>query len=113
LALAAVLLFEARVRSARGGAGAAQHWSSTGVAVWPLQLRLGNARHAVSVRAAAMDDYLVELGSDMVEVAIVHRDAGVVRFLMSGVQQSARFAVRDDTLYLDLDGEVFEVRDTT
>jgi geranyl-CoA carboxylase alpha subunit len=60
-----------------------------------------------------MDDYLVELGSDMVEVAIVHRDAGVVRFLMSGVQQSARFAVRDDTLYLDLDGEVFEVRDTT
>ena len=60
-----------------------------------------------------MDDYLVELGSDMVEVAIVHRDAGVLRFLMSGVQQSARFAVRDDTLYLDLDGEVFEVRDTT
>jgi geranyl-CoA carboxylase alpha subunit len=113
LALAAVLLFEARARSARGGAGAAQHWSSTGVAVWPLQLRLGDARHAVSISAAATDDYLVALGSDTVEVALVHRDVGVVRFLISGVQQSARFAVHDDTLYLDLDGEVFEVRDTT
>ena len=32
---------------------------------------------------------------------------------VSGVQQNARFAVRDDALYLDLDGDVFEVRDAT
>ncbi|MBI2749833.1 MAG: acetyl-CoA carboxylase biotin carboxyl carrier protein subunit [Burkholderiales bacterium] len=60
-----------------------------------------------------MDDYVVALGSDMVEVAVVHRNVGVVGFVISGVQQSARFAMHDDTLYLDLDGDVFEVRDTT
>ena len=113
LALAAVLLFEARARSTQGTAGAALRWSSTGIAVWPLQLRLGNAHHAVSVRAVGTSDYSVALGSNIVEVAIVNRDDGVVRFAISGVQQSARFAVRDDVLYLDLDGAVFEVRDAT
>ena len=29
------------------------------------------------------------------------------------MQQSARFALQDDVLHLDFDGEVFEVRDTT
>ncbi len=113
LALAAVLLFEARARSAPGDAGAARHWSSTGVAIWPLQFRLGDTHHAVSVMAVGASDYRVALGSDTVEVAIIHRDDGVVRFDISGVQQSAAFAVRGDTLYLDLDGDVFEVRDTT
>jgi len=113
LALAAVLLFEARARSAPGDAGAAQCWSSTGVAVWPLQLRLGDAHHAVSVTAEGANDYLIAIGSEWVEVAIVHRADGVVRFDLSGVQQSAHFAVRGDALYLDLDGDVFEVRDTT
>ena len=113
LALAAVLLFEARARSAPGDAGAAQRWSSTGVADWPLRLRLGDAHHAVSVTVVGTNDYLIVLGSERVEVAIVHRDDGIVRFDISGVQQNARFAVRDDALYLDLDGDVFEVRDTT
>jgi geranyl-CoA carboxylase alpha subunit len=114
LALAAVLLFEARARSAPGdAAGAAQCWSSTGVAVWPLQLRLGDVHHAVSVTVVGSDDYLIALGSERVEVAIVHRDDGVVHFDISGVQQSARFAAQDDALYLDLDGDVFEARDTT
>jgi geranyl-CoA carboxylase alpha subunit len=113
VALAAVLLFEARAQTAPSAAGAGQHWSSTGIAIWPLRMSLGNAHHAVGVMAVKTDDYLVALGSDKVEIAIVHRDDGVVRFIISGVQQSARFAVRDETLYLDLDGDVFEARDTT
>jgi geranyl-CoA carboxylase alpha subunit len=113
LALAAVLLFEARARSAPGDAGAAQCWSSTGVAVWPLQLRLGDAHHAVSVTAEGAKGYLIAIGGERVEVAIVHRDDGVVRFDISGVQQSTRFVVQDDALYLDLDGDIFEARDTT
>jgi geranyl-CoA carboxylase alpha subunit len=113
LALAAVLLFEARARSSPGDTGAAQRWSSTGVAVWPLRFRLGDAHHTVSVTVVGTNDYLIVLGSDRVEVAIVHRDDGIVRFDISGVQQNARFAVRDDALYLDLDGDVFEVRDAT
>ena len=113
LALAAVLLFEARARTVPGNARVGQHWSSTGIAVWPLQISLGDTHHAVSITAVGADDYLVALGSDKVEVAIVHRADGVVRVVISGVQQSARFAVQDDMLYLDLDGDVFEVRDTT
>jgi geranyl-CoA carboxylase alpha subunit len=113
LALAAVLLFEARARSAPRVASAAQRWSSTGVAAWPLQLTLGNAHHPVSVMTVSANDYLIALESDRIEVEIVHRDDGVVRFDISGMQQSARFAVQNNALYLDVDGAVFEVRDTT
>jgi len=113
LALAAVLLFEARARSAPRDASAAQRWSSTGVAVWPLQLALGNVHHPVNVTTVDAYDYLVALESDRMEVEIVYRDDGVVRFDISGVQQSARFAVQNNALYLDVDGAVFEVRDTT
>ena len=60
--------------------GCCSRWSSTGVAVWPLRLRLGDAHHTVSVTAVGTNDYLIALGSDGVEVAIVHRDDGIVRF---------------------------------
>jgi geranyl-CoA carboxylase alpha subunit len=111
LALAAVLLFEARERAA--GASPARRWSSTGVAVWPLRLKLGDTQHAVGVTASGASDYLVALGSDRIEVTILHRADGAVRLRMSGVQQSARFAEQDNVLYLDFDGEVFEIRDAT
>jgi geranyl-CoA carboxylase alpha subunit len=113
LALAAVLLFEARARAAPDSASPAQRWSSTGVAVWPLRLKLRDTEHAVSVAATGVGDYLVALGSDRVEVAIVQRAEGLVRFCMAGVRRSARFAVQDDTLHLDLGGNVFEVRAAT
>jgi geranyl-CoA carboxylase alpha subunit len=110
LALAAVLLFEQRARNAPG---AARHWSSTGIAAWPMQITVGNTNHAVTMVAVGTGNYSVALGSDKVEVAILRCDDGVARFVISGVQQSARFAVQDNTLYLDLGGDVFEVRDTT
>jgi geranyl-CoA carboxylase alpha subunit len=113
LALAAVLLFEARARAAPGGTSAAPHWSSTGLAVWPLRLKLGDAHHAGSVRAVGRGGYSVVFGGEAVEVMIAELGNGVVRFAVSGVQQSASFALRNDTLYLDLDGEVFEARDVT
>ncbi len=113
LALAAVLLFEARARSAAGNAGPARRWSSTGLVVSSLLLQLGDTRHAVSVTAASLDDYSVALASEHVEIAIVRRADGVVRFAISGVQQSAHFVLQDDVLHLDLDGDVFEVRGAT
>jgi geranyl-CoA carboxylase alpha subunit len=113
LALAAVLWFEARGQSTPGSASPARRWSSTGAAVSPLRLMLGDAQHAVSVTATGASAYLVALGSDRVEVAILHRADGVVRFAMSGVQQGACFAVQDNMLFLDFAGEVFEVRDAT
>jgi len=113
LALAAVLLFEVRAQPVPRDANAAQRWSSTGAAVWPLQLTLSNAHHAVSVMTVSANDYLIVLGSDRIEVEIVRRDDGVVRFIISGVQQSARFAVQNNALYVDIDGAVYEVRDAT
>jgi geranyl-CoA carboxylase alpha subunit len=113
LALAAVLFFEARARSASAYPSLAWRWSSTGVAVWPLQLQLDDSRHAATVTTVGTNDFSVAVGSGSVEVAVVHVGDGVARFAISGVQQGARFALRDDVLHLDFDGEVFEVRDVT
>jgi geranyl-CoA carboxylase alpha subunit len=113
LALAAVLLFEARARPAPDDGGTAQHWSSTGVAAWPVRFMLGDAHHAVSVTTIGANNYVIALGSDRIEVEIVDREDGVLRFIISGVRKSARFAVQNNALYLDLDGAVFEVLDTT
>ena len=113
LAFAAVLFFEARARPTPASASLAWRWSSTGVAVWPLQLHLDDTRHAATVTTVGSNDFSVAIGSGSVEVAVVHLSDGVARFAISGVQQSARFALQDDVLHLDFDGEVFEVRDAT
>jgi len=112
IALAAVLLFEARARGAANARGAAQGWSSTGIAVSPLRLTIGDADHPASITAAGTDRYSVTLGDDMIEVSIEERHTDAVRFIALGLQQTARFAVHDRTLYLDLDGMTATVRDT-
>jgi geranyl-CoA carboxylase alpha subunit len=113
LALAAVLLFEARAQAVTHFQGMAQSWSSTGIAMWPLRLTLGDAHHAISIVAVRTDKYLVALGSDMIEVSIAERGGGTVRFTALGLQQTARFAAHDGTLYLDVHGQVFALRETT
>jgi geranyl-CoA carboxylase alpha subunit len=113
LALAAVLLFEARSRAAAHVPAVAWNWSSTGTASWPLRLTLGNTHHAVSIIAVSADDYVVALGGEMIEVAIAERSDGFVRFTALGLQQTARFAAHESTLYLDVNGNVFTLRETT
>jgi geranyl-CoA carboxylase alpha subunit len=112
LALAAVLLFEARGRAAANGSRIASPWSSTGMASWPMRLTLGDVHHPASIVAYGAGDYLVVLGQDKIEIAIARRGDGDVRFTVSGLQLSARFALRDGLLHLDLGGVVFTVRDT-
>jgi geranyl-CoA carboxylase alpha subunit len=112
LALAAVLLFEAHGREAGSAAGAGSPWSSTGVAVWPLRLTLGDVHHSASVMAVGPDRYLIALGNDTVEVAIEERQDGAVRFTAFGLQQTACFAVHEGVLHLDLNGIVFSARET-
>ncbi len=111
LALAAVLLFEAR---AIGGENApdAQNWSSTGIAAWPLRLTLGDTHHPANITAFGANRYLVALGKDMVEVSIKERREGEVSFIAMGLQQIARFASREGALYLDLNGVTVTVRET-
>ena len=113
LALAAVLLFEARSRATANVSAVARNWSSTGAATWPLRLTVGDAHHAVSITAVSPDDYAVALGREVIEVSIAERGDGLVRFTALGLQQTARFAAAEGTLHLDVDGNVFALRETT
>jgi geranyl-CoA carboxylase alpha subunit len=113
LALAALLLFEARSRATANVSAVARNWSSTGAATWPLRVTLGNAHHAVSITAVSPDDYAVALGREVIEVSIVERGDGLIRFTALGLQQTARFAAAEGTLHLDVDGNAFALRETT
>ncbi|HUZ30513.1 MAG TPA: acetyl-CoA carboxylase biotin carboxylase subunit [Xanthobacteraceae bacterium] len=106
VALAAILLFEAR----KSGA---ESWSSTGIATWPLQLAVENARQEAIVAVVAKDRYSIAVGKNIIEVSIEDRQAGMVRFTAEGIQQTARFALHDGVLHLDLNGVVAAVRETT
>jgi geranyl-CoA carboxylase alpha subunit len=112
LALAAVLLFEARTRAAANEVGAAQNWSSTGIAIWPLRLTLGDIHHPASIMPVRTNVYLVALGKDMVELSVEERSEGAIRFIAMGLQQTARVALHQRILYLDLNGLTVVVRET-
>jgi len=112
LALAAVLLFEARARAATNEPGVLRNWSSTGIAVWPLRLTLGDIHHPASIVAVRTNGYLVALGKDQVELSIEERSDGAIRFTAMGLQLTARFALHEGTLHLDLNGCTVAVRET-
>jgi geranyl-CoA carboxylase alpha subunit len=112
LALAAVVLFEARGHETAGALSMALPWSSTGIAAWPVRLTLGDIHHPASIVAAGADRYSVTLGDETVEISIVDRRGGSVRFATQGRQQTARFSMHEGVLYLDLNGIVVAVRET-
>ena len=112
LAIAAVLLFEDRRRSTASASRATMNWSSTGIAVWPLRLTLSDVHHSASIMAVGPDGYSILLGKEEVEVAIVERGERSLRFAAFGLQQTARFALQDGVLHLDLDGTTVAVRET-
>ena len=109
VALAAVLLFEARKADTIHG----QSWSSTGAPSWPLRLAVGDARQDAVVTVVGNADYLVAFGNHMLEISIENREEGAVRFTASGLQQTARFVLYDGMVHLDIDGIVAAVRETT
>jgi geranyl-CoA carboxylase alpha subunit len=113
VALAAVLVFEARTRNAAGPDATARSWSSTGSANWPLRLTVGNSHQETVVAALGPDHYLVAVGNHMIEVSIQQRQDGAVRFTEGGLQKTARFGWHDGMLHLALDGHVATVRETT
>ena len=112
LAVAAVLLFEAQARVATNTPEAALNWSSTGIASWPIRLTLGKVHHTATITTVGKNDFLVALGKDMVEISIHRCNAGSVRFTAFGLQQTAQFALQDETLHLDLNGVTVTVRET-
>jgi geranyl-CoA carboxylase alpha subunit len=112
LALAAVLLLEARANETANVRDAARNWSSTGIAVWPLRLTVGDNHHPASIMAAGADRYSVNLGNDMVEVSIEEHRDGAVRFTALGLQQTARFVLHERVIYLDVGTVTVAVRET-
>src|SRR5208282_4846205 len=61
---------------------------------------------------AGPDRYSVVLGGETADVSIADRRGGRVRFTALGLQQTARFALHEGVLYLDLDGMTVAVRET-
>jgi geranyl-CoA carboxylase alpha subunit len=113
VAVAAVLLFEARKPDAADPPVEAQSWSSTGIANWPLRLTAGDAHQDVVVAVIGKDHYLIALGSNMAELSIEDRRQGAIRFTAFGIQQTARFTLHEGMLHLDLNGMIAAVRETT
>ena len=112
LALAAVLLFEGRARQTATVPSVAPHWSSTGIAAWPLRLTLGDDHCPASISVTAPDRFSVALDNQRIDLSIVERHDGSVRFTALGLRQTARFALHEGVLYLDLNDVTVAVRET-
>ena len=100
------------VRGARYGdseRARCQSWSSTGIAVWPLRLTLGDTDHPATVTSQGANYYSVALGKGTVEISIRERGEDDVSFIAMGLQQTARFAFCENTLYLELNGVTINV----
>jgi geranyl-CoA carboxylase alpha subunit len=74
---------------------------------------VGDTHQQAIVMVIGKDQYLIALGSHMIEVSIEERQEGAVRFTASGVQQTARFLLHQGTVHLDINGLVAAVRETT
>ena len=93
LGLAAVLMFEARARATEVSSASAR-WFSTGAAAWPLRLTLDDTPHVANIATAGIDRYAVTLNDRTIDIAVVERQNGNVRFTAMGLQQTARFALQ-------------------
>jgi len=111
LAVAAILLLEARESDAERKRPE-RHWSSTGASVWPLRLTVGEDHHPAGVAAIGGGLFRIDVDGETIEVSIDEPLDGVLRFAAGGLQQTARFCVHEDTLFLDLNGNTTVVRDT-
>jgi len=111
LGLAAVLMFEARARATEVSSASAR-WFSTGAAAWPLRLTLDDTPYVANIAPAGIDRYAVTLNDRTIDIAVVERQNGNVRFTAVGLQQTVRFAFSDDVLHLDLNGTTIAVRET-
>jgi geranyl-CoA carboxylase alpha subunit len=111
LALAAVLMFEARA-SATNVSSATARWFSTGAAAWPVRLTLDDTPFVANIATSGIDRYAVTLSARTIDIDIVERRDGSVRFAAMGLQQTARFAIADNVLYLDLNSTTVSVRES-
>lgn len=109
LALAAVLLFEA---TATETDPTVSNWRSTGAAAWPLRIANGEANHAITLTCTDEDCFVVALPARAVALEVLDWGADAVRFSVGGLQQTARYALSDGVLHIDLDGVTASFRET-
>ena len=110
LALAAALLYE---RSARQLAPLVSSWDSSGIFSKPLKLAVGEKETPVSLTARGASSYSVLVGGETVDLDIVARETGKVRFAVGGVQTSAACAFDGATLHIETGGEQLTTRETS
>jgi geranyl-CoA carboxylase alpha subunit len=109
LALAAVFLSGA---AGNGQGASGSSWRSDGVPSWPVRVDVNGTSLTGTVTSTAPERYSVTLAGDPVSLEIVSRDDGAVRFAVDGRQRTARFALAEGTLHLDLGGITAAFRDT-
>jgi geranyl-CoA carboxylase alpha subunit len=109
VALAAALLFEA---AAGGPQARRSSWRSAGAPTWPVRIDADGAPQAGTVTGTGPERYTVNLPGGPVSLEIVSRGDGAVRFAVDGRQRTARFALADGTLHLDLGGLTAAFRET-
>jgi geranyl-CoA carboxylase alpha subunit len=109
LALAAVLLFEA---TATETDPTVSNWRSTGTAAWPLRLSSGETHYPVILTCRDEDRFAVALGERSIELEVIDWGADAVRISVDGLQQTARYALAEGTLHLDIDGVTASFRET-
>jgi biotin carboxyl carrier protein len=108
LALSAVLLLV--LRSNR------EHnpwtWGQTAGYEKFLTLVSGEATQNVSVKSSGAD-FTVRHGENETSIELLSVGEGAVAFVSGGVRRSAKYALQENTLYLDDQGFVFEIEDVS
>jgi geranyl-CoA carboxylase alpha subunit len=112
LALAGALLLEAARAGSRSANGTVGAWRSTGAGAAPMWLAVGQSRHALSIADLGQGQFRVVAGDKTIDIVLLDRGEGHVRFLAGGRQRRASYAFADGTLHLDLEGVTIAVRDT-
>ena len=110
LALAAALLFDNGTERRDLNA---LRWDSTGQFDTAMRLTSGKTHHAVLIRPAGDDAFVVTINGASVQIEILRRNGIDIRFIADGLQASAHHATSDGQLLLALGDETLAVRDTT
>ncbi|MCC2109503.1 MAG: hypothetical protein KDJ40_18865, partial [Hyphomicrobiales bacterium] len=79
----------------------------------PLKLAVGEKETPVSLTARGASSYSVLVGGETVDLDIVARETGKVRFAVGGVQTSAVCAFDGATLHIETGGEQLTTRETS
>lgn len=104
LAWALAGLVRARAHRHHPGVADGQAWRSSGALTTPLSLRIGEEQRDLELTFDTRDAATVRWGDTGLELRVVADAEGWLRFECDGVRRSAAYAVRDDRVWVSLEG---------